>query len=346
MFKKKLFAMAGVVGAMALAGCTPELAKTQLTSAPMAELAPTKQQLAEQLKGQGSKIIVAPVEYSTPNGKFFVTEVYDDLTQRVMKSGNTVVDRELALKLKDELIAAEKSGKFRTSGPSVADVALMSKIVNLNSSKSFHKARSWVDDKGERHRVEAYCSFSAKAKMYVRAYTMPSMELINTYEYEGSENFSSETTNSRCPISDTQLRSLYSETLADAVKSGSFQTLNDLAPEAYVIERRDEIGKPGESALFRITISKKQGAVEGATVNFYHKEKQITPITNETRIQQVLIGEGEVTKDVDTTGAYVYVSDEEVINKIKIGDVAKLSHGKCDVTETEVLGSCIKIPGL
>ena len=348
MFKRKLLAAVSIIGVLTLTGCSSlDVAHTEHVSAPVSEFSPSKAQLTAQMKGHGNKVIIVPVEYSAAAGKYFVDEVYDDLTQRVMKSENTVVDRKLALKLKDELIAAEKSGKFRTNGPSVADIALLTKIVGLNTTSTFYKSRSWVDDKGKRQTTDAFCKFSSEAKLFVRAYQMPSMELINTYEYDGSESFNSDTRDSRCPISNAQMRSLDSKALADAVKSGSFKTINDLAPESYVIERRDEIGKPhGTNSLFQVTIGKRQGAVDGATVKFYHKEKEVTPITNEVRIQNILVGEGKVIKDKAAVGSYVHVSDEAVINKIMIGDVAKLDHGKCEAGEYEVLGSCVKVPGL
>lgn len=348
MFKKKLLLTAAIISSTLLTGCMSsgvKVANTRPVDVPATNLAPSPEKLKAQMNGQGQKIIISPVEYRDDFEAIFAKEVYDDLSQRVMKSGNIVVDRSLAQKLREELLAAEKSGQFRTSGPAIADVALMAKIVNLNFGKSFTEASYWVDNKGYSHKSEAYCKFSSDAKLHIRAYLIPSMKLVNTYEYEGSSSAKSETRNSNCPVNEAGMQGMMSAAIADAVKSGSGATLNDLAPESYVIERRDDVNDPSLS-IFRVTIGKKHGAMEGATVNFFRKEEKVTPITNEKRIENVLIGSGELTSDIDNQGSYVLVEDEQLIDAIKIGDIAKLERGKCDFDENEILGQCIKIPNL
>ncbi|BDX04225.1 hypothetical protein MACH16_29730 [Marinomonas pontica] len=346
MFKKNVLLGATMMGATLLTGCMGGNLKPKDTTpvvVPHAEMAPTQEELKAQMSGHGYKIILSPVEYSDDYDKVFANDVYDDISQRLLKSGNIVVDRTLATKLKSELLAAEASGKFRTSGPAVADIAIMTKIASVKYGSTFHEANTWQDKKGKYHKSDAYCRFSSQGQLYVRAYKVPSMELINTYEYEGSSSFSTDTTRSNCPISEAAARGLMTKALNDAIKSGSGETLNDLAPAAYVIERRDN--EDASKALFRVTIGKKSGAMEGATVKFYRKKSHITPITNEVRIEKSLLGEGEmIAEGIDGQGAYVYVGDEELINELKIGDIARLDHGKCDVGESEVFGSCVKLP--
>lgn len=347
MRNKSFLVAATILGSTLLAGCstTLKVPDTHAVSIPEAALAPSAEELTAQISGHGKKIIITPVEYRDSSEKIFADEAYDDLSQRVMKSGNTVVDRSLAAKLKGELLAAEKSGRFRTSGPAIADVAIMPKIAHLSYGKSFHKAQYWTDDKGVAHKTDAYCSYSGSAKMYVRAYKIPSMELINTYEYDGSSSNTSQTNNSSCPLSSGEVAGIISQAFGDAVKSGSPKTLNDLAPDAYVIERRDAT-KDASKALFFVTITKKSGAVEGAKVKFFRLEKHITPITNESRIEPVLLGEGEMTSAINTSGSYVQVDDKKLISEIKVGDIAKIDHGKCSEDESEVFGSCVKLPKL
>ena len=346
MWEKKLLLVAVAAGSVLLTGCTPPtIGDTAPAPLLETEVMPTKAELKAQMSGQGTKIILSPVEYSDNHAKGFTSEVYEDLSQRLLKSGNTLVDRTLAAKLKNELLAAESSGKYRTSGPAVADIAIMTKISEVGLTSRFSESRSWVDDDGEKHKIEASCRFESTAELYVRAYKIPSMELINTYEYEGSSSSSTETRNSKCPISDVAAATLVSRALQDAVKSGSFETLNDLAPDAYVIERRDN--EDSSKALFQVTISKRAGAVEGATVKFYRKSIDVTPITNEERVRKTLLGEGEIIAEgINDQTSYVYVKDKELIETLQMGDIAQLEHGKCDADETQVFGSCVKIPSI
>lgn len=344
MWEKKLLLVA--VAAALLTGCggVPKVGETEVTPLLQAEIAPSKEELKKQMSGKGTQIILLPIEYSDTTGKYFTSEVYEELSQRILKSGNTLVDRTLATKLKDELLAAESSGQYRTSGPSVADIAIMTNISSLGYSSKFHERETWKDKDGEWHERKAYCRFSSDAELYIRAYKIPSMELVNTYEFEGDKSYTSETRNSKCPISDASAANLLRKAVEDAIQSGFYKTKNDLAPDAYVIDRRDT--EDSSEALFLVTIPKKAGAMEGAKVKFYRKSRHITPITNEERIQKTLLGEGEIIAEAITDRtSYVYVDDEELIEAIQMGDVAKIQHGKCDVGETQVFGSCINIPG-
>ncbi|WP_369919887.1 hypothetical protein AB8E32_15000 [Marinomonas polaris] len=341
MFRKSYLLVAMIISIALLTGCTSRQIKdTTGVNILLTDIPPEDKELKAQMNGEGRKIILAPVEYSAPANSEIASKVYDDLSQRLLKSGNTVVDRALAAKLKNELLAAEVSGQFRTSGPAVAEIALMTKITHLSYGSTFHKAHSWKSKSGEWKKRDAYCSFSGKAHLNLRAYKVPSMDLINTYEYEGSARTTVDTSRSSCPISNASLYNLFNKSLSKAIKNGSGETLNDLAPEAYVIERRDFEG--GSESIFHVTIGKKSGATEDAVVKFYRKEKRITPITNETRIDKVLLGEGEIfAEGITDQGSYVYVDDEELIDELRIGDVVKLDHGKCDFDEYAVFGSCI-----
>lgn len=338
--RKSRVAIVSMVIAIALTGCGGYLPvkDTQYVSIPVAELAPTQ----DMLQSSGAKIILSPIEYSDKNDRVFVDSVYDDLSQRLLKSGNVLVDRKLANKLKNELLAAEQSGRFQTSGPAVADIAMMTKIVSLSYSSTYHKRKKKKDSKGNTYYRDAYCSFRSKAKLNVRAYKIPSMELVNTYEYEGSYKKSIDMRNSRCSISGHTTYNILNAALAKAIKSDSHRTLNDIAPESYVLERYDDKSNLGEKVLYRTTIGTRQGAVEGAEVNIYHKVKRKNPLTKTTRIENILIGEGEITSEIDETGSYVYVDDEALISSIKIGDVVKLNRGKCGFDEYQVFGVCIK----
>ncbi|CAG8999082.1 MAG: hypothetical protein CENE_01046 [Candidatus Celerinatantimonas neptuna] len=336
------------IALLMLAGCTsiPKLNQTHVTKIPEAVYAPTAAQLKAQMKGLGQKIVVLPFETTASSQTPYASQAYELFTQRLLNSGNTIVDRSLAKKLKGELLAAEKSGVYRKNGPNIADIAMMPKLVSLTYSKDFTEGHSWVDSKGYSRHVAPRCSFNGRAKIYVRVYRIPSMQLVNNYEYEGSSSHSSQSRRSSCPMSRGELRGLMSRAIEDAIKSGSAKTLNDIAPAAYIIERRDVNDKDGESALFMTTMNARQGAVAKAKVKIYRKEKSENPITHEVHSRLTLLGEGVMTDNIDSYGSYIYVDDEALIKKIRIGDIVKLDYGKCEPGEYELLGRCIKLPGI
>lgn len=328
-----------------LSGCTsiPKMSETQLVQLPAAPMAPTAKQLKEQMNGTGQKIVITPLETTQKVQQPFTAQTYEQLTQRMMRSGNTIVDRSLAKKLRAELLAAEKSGVYKGSSPDVADIALMSTIAKLSYGKDYTEAKHWTDDDGKYHRLPPFCTYTGHAQINVRAYRMPEMKLINTYEYQGNSSTTKKDVPYYCPIGRGTLQGLLSAALTDAVKSGSGATMNDVAPPAYVLERRDQVGKSGKVALYRITINASKGARKGAKVKFFRKDKRENPITHEIRYENLLLGSGQITEYIDSTGSYVFVDDENVINQLRVGDIVKLDHGKCDPGEMEFLGQCLKL---
>lgn len=334
------------VGLIQATGCTviPKMDQTQLVQVPAAPLAPTAEELRHQMMGKGQKIVVTPVETTNAAQQPFANSTYEQLMQRMMQTGNTIVDRSLAKKLRSELLAAEQSGVYKSSGPDIASIALMSKIVSIGYDSEFTEAYTTEDDDGDKHYHPARCGYTSNAKLYVRAYRLPAMELINTYTYQGRYYTSTETRSSHCRISKTVRNSYYQTALNKAIRNGSSQTMNDIAPSAYVLERRDAIDKES-SSLFRITISKTQGAREGIGVRFFRKEKRENPITHDVRYETIFLGEGKITSYIDNTGSYAFVDDKKLIARLRVGDIVKLDHNSCLSYEINAFGSCVNLLG-
>ncbi|WP_133011335.1 hypothetical protein [Marinomonas flavescens] len=209
--RKSRVAIVSMVVSIALTGCGGYLPvrDTQYVSIPISDEKPTP----EELKSNGIKIISFPIEYSDKNFRFFTEFVYDDFSQRLLKSGNMIVDSKLANKLKSELLAAEQSGRFQTSGPAVADVVMITKIVHLAHNAVYYESKRKTDSKGNTYYSDAYCSFISKAKLNVRAYKIPSMKLVNTYEYEGTKNTSVDMSDRECSVSASTTYNLFATRL-------------------------------------------------------------------------------------------------------------------------------------
>ncbi|MFM2480987.1 hypothetical protein [Celerinatantimonas sp. YJH-8] len=343
----KLLAIAGVVGV--LAGCaqlpitTDGYRKVDLPAG--SGTAPTPEQLQAQMKSKGQKIVVTPFDVADRATQHrYTTQAYDELTQQLMDSGNTILDRKLASKLKPELVAAEKKGIYDGSGPHIADIAMMPRLVTLNSNGQFVERRVYKDKKGNVIVIPAKCQYSGDASMSIRAYRIPSMELINTYTFNGRVSRSTETRYSNCAPNTSLKRSLESGAVKDAILRGVKVTLNDITPPAYIIGRRDKID--GDDSLFRTTMNKIQGARAKLKVNIYRIEKNYNEYTQQTRTEKVLIGSGVMTSMIDDTGSYVDVTDKKLIQKITFGDVIQLDHGKCLNGEFEILGHCMSLSSL
>ncbi|WP_127026064.1 hypothetical protein [Rheinheimera mangrovi] len=323
-----------------LAGCVsnggPALNETQSVNIPKAAMAPTP----DDLKAE-RKIVMLPFEYAEQHHASIAFTSYTNLEQALMSSGNTIIERDIAAKMREELLVAEKTGKYRTSGLQAADIAVMAKVVKGGYSSSFSERDSWRDDDGKTHVTPASCKFEGNVALHIRVYRLPEMAQIATFEFDGRSSSNTETSNSRCPISDAEVNSLLKNASVVAVREHQYKLLNTLVPPFFVIERRQAPGKKNE-ALFRTTISNSKGAKAGAKVNFFRRELKINPLTNEQTVEEILITEGTITKDIDSNGSYALVKDEAAINKLQLGDVVKMEHDRCPDGFYWFLGSCHK----
>lgn len=337
--KLKLTIAAASLSAILISGCgstPPQVSAAAVVNIPMAPMAPS----ADEIK-QEQKVVLLPFEMSEQLHTVVAATGYAGLEQALLKAGNTVIERDIAAKMRSELLVAEKTGKYRTSGLQAADIAVMVKVINADLSSSFSERRSWTDDDGKRHTDPAECDFKGKTKMHVRAYRLPDMLPIGTYDFEGSATSSTETSNSKCPISTANAEGLIASATNTAILENQFKLLNQLVPPYYVIERRQVPGDKN-SALFRTTLSSVKGAKEGMKVNFYRRELRTNPLTHEQSVEEVLLTSGEITNTIDSNGSYVLVKKADEINKLMLGDVVKIEHDRCPEGYYSFLGSCHK----
>lgn len=337
---KLKFAVATLAASL-LAGCVgngggPQVSSAAVVNIPMAPMAPTSDELKQE-----QKVVLLPFEMSEQLHTVVAGNGYASLEQALLKAGNTVIERDIAAKMRSELLVAEKTGKYRTSGLQAADVAVMVTVVNADLSSSFSERSSWTDKKGKSHTSPAECDFKGKTKMHVRAYRLPEMTPIGTYDFEGSATSSTETSNSNCPITTANAEGLIASATNTAIVENQFKLLNELVPPYYVIERR-QIPGDKNSALFRTTLSSIKGAKEGMKVNFYRREMRSNPLTNEQSVEEVLLTSGEITKTIDGNGSYILVKKADEINKLMLGDVVKVEHDRCPEGYYSFLGSCHK----
>lgn len=347
LFRMKIIMSAIIAMIVALvSGCQsmPKLNQTQAANLLPAPYPPTKAQLLAQMDERGQTIVLTPLDTDSKLQTRYAKQAYEMISQQLMGTGNQIVDRSLAKKLKNELVAAEKSGHFSNRGPAVASIAMMPTFSKLSISKKFQEARVFVNSSGQRIRISPKCRYYTKAEFFVRAYRIPTMELVNKYTYQGSAVQKTDARSSRCPIG-PYADALFSAAIDDAIKHGVPQTLNDITPPAYIIGRRDVIDDDS-MALFRISMSRLQGAVSGLDVDIFRLEKRTNALTERTRFEKIKLGAGVVTPYIDRQGAYILVDDKELIDQIRLGDIVKVKHDKCIKGEFELLGRCVSLSKL
>lgn len=322
--------------ALALAGCmssAPRLAETRIVSLPDAQVMPTP----AQVKDSSLSIIVAPVQLNSGVHPSLGDLTYDGIHNSISKAGNTAIDRDLALRFKDELAVAEMNGRFSSRGIEAADIAVMSTVKSSTLTYEFTEKEEWKNKKGEWVEDPAHCDFDAKTTITVKAFHLPDMTPVGTWDFVGTQGSKTETTNSRCPISDAAAMSLAKEATADAIKRNVHQLLTPLAPDFYILERRDAEG----GSVFRTNLGTTKGARKGAMVKIYKIEKVAATEYTKEQVNKVFLGEGEITEDVSADASYVYVDDKQIIDQIRRGHVVQMAHSECGIGKGDAFGGIL-----
>ncbi|PKH07572.1 hypothetical protein [Moritella sp. Urea-trap-13] len=273
---------------------------------------------------EDKKIIVLPIEigFKDPAAKKIQSVLRNELESQIVASGTNLVDRKIANKLKNELRLAEQSGRYNTKGVPIADYAILTEITASDLKTSFSKARTYKNDDGETVKVAASCSYEVDVSAIAKVVSLPDMQLIKRIELKGDKSTSSETSNSRCPVSNTQYAGLASEAAAEAVQHDN-ELKSLLALSAPVMELR----QCDAGTMVKIAIGSNKNMQPGTEIAF---SKAIQ--NSEGEIETFSIGDGTIV-DIPQHGIkpkYSWVEiTEELALQISKGDQAKIVPTAC-----------------
>lgn len=321
--KKKLLVVT-VSATLGLTGCmhTEEnIREYSDVSMQKADILPTK----ESLKGAKQKIVIFPADTSNSPlaGKSHAgTTIATSLETYLAEVGVEIVDRNIASKLRKELALAESKGKSEYNGPDIANYAITGSISNANISYSFTKRDSYTDKKGNTHVTPAHCSFKANVSANLKLYKLPGLAYSKTITTDDSASFSTDTTNSRCPISEASATSLVRKAAKEGVEDSKSKFQNFFSPKAYVLERKVN----GNKSLFKISAGKNFGFIPESTITFYNLEVKANPLTGDVTTEEYIVVEGTVTANlIGDKFAWILVEDE-LADQVKIGDYVKVKY--------------------
>ncbi|XAW89666.1 hypothetical protein ABDK09_08205 [Vibrio sp. CDRSL-10 TSBA] len=270
------------------------------------------------------KVIVLPVdmEFKDSAQKRIQSVVRNSLESQVIETGTQLVDRKLANKLKSEIKLAEQSGRYNTKGVPIADYAVLTEITSSDLTASFSESYTYKNKKGETKRVPSKCSFEVDVNAIVKVVSLPDMALVKRIDISGDETSTTETRDSRCPISPAGYKGLAAKAAAEAVEySGDIKEL--LAAQATVMELRQcETG-----SMVKIGVGSDKNVQPNDEVTFS------TIMKNAAGEQETFnVGEGEVVNNPQhgIKQKYSWVNiDEETALKLHIGDAAKIVPSVC-----------------
>ncbi|ABV88042.1 hypothetical protein [Shewanella pealeana] len=276
------------------------------------------------IKSGDKQYIVLPIDinFEESAADKLKATLINQLETQLINSGVKVVDRNLARKLQTEIKLAEQSGRYNTKGVPIADFAIITEVTKSELSKSHNETRYYENKDGETKKIPASCDYRVEFAAITKVVSLPNMALIKRIELRGNDSFSTETTNSRCPISEAQYSGL---ALASAIESiehdGELKEL--LAPSAPVLELRHCDSGP----MVKIGMGSKTNIQPDTEVSFANAIKN-----SEGEIETFAVGEGDVV-DIPMHGikpeySWVMINEETAL-KIKKGDEARIVPKRC-----------------
>ncbi|MBC3766582.1 hypothetical protein [Neptunicella marina] len=319
-------AMGGLFSALLLAGCQSTkiedapsiIANDQyLINIPDADIRPTKEQIASQ---STKKVVVLPVQFKSDSAsdKSAVREMSAMIEAGLNAAGATTVDRSLAGKLADEIMAYEATGRFGGSGVDVADYAILPKVNNVVVTSSFTPQRTYKDD-GETKVIPSSCKYSGEVSGGVTVYKLPNLKSMKAVSINGSFSDTDQSMDRRCTLQPGQSAQLASLATKDGVEDVLHQVQTIFKQQGFVIEYR----RRDDTHLVQISLGSNQGIAEGQEIEFFTKIKRTDRLTGKETIS-VLPYEfkGKVSELVEPNRAWVLV-DKQAEKKLKFGDIAE-----------------------
>lgn len=323
----------GIVTLVACQSTSVDMASATSVELPRAAYAPTAEEMTEE-----QRVVILPPEYDSALGQLASRQIHNNLEQAIIRSGTRVIERERAASMAEELIAAERSGQFRTEGPQVANLVVFSRVTNVGWGSSFTERDSYTDRKGNRQTTPAYCSYSGSVQVQLRAYELPNMVPVETFDLNGSNSLREDSNDRDCEATTGRVTSLITNAVEDALAQRQTSIVNALAPSFYVTERRN--ADNGKLSLFRITADSSRGAQEGRDVEIFRRELRTDPLTQREYFEELLIASGVISSQVDRSGSFIIVRDKTQADRIQLGDIAQIRQGNCPDGYMNLLGSC------
>lgn len=269
------------------------------------------------------RVQVVLVEFT--NGKNELTHsnnvaniAMNELKHAITQSGAELVDRGLVHKLQEEIRLIEITGKSEYREIALADIAIKGEITSTNYSSSFTQASSWTDDKGKVHHVPARCNYVGDTEALISFYYINPLSLKKTISVAGRERSSSDTTHSRCQLSQGEIANLLSEAAQNAINSEARAIKNSFSPTGYIDEYRRS--NDGNTHIFRTTLSPKIGAAPGNHVKIW-KDVIYTNQLGRQIHERSVVAEGKVIEAVGgSVDAWVKIDKGNEAGLVKLGD--------------------------
>lgn len=285
---------------------------------PKSDHMPSKEELA----GRRSRVVVLPVKFSgdTTYQTTAIKELSALVENGLLKAPVELVDRALASKLGDEIVAYEATGRYAGGDLNVADIAIMTVVNNVTIGGAFTGTTTYTDN-GTTKYIPSYCTYTAKLTGNVRIYQMPDLTVLDTFPLEGMQSSNQNSNDSNCRVSTAQSNGVATMASATAVDNVLHNIQNIFSGSAYVVEYR----KREEEHIVMVSMGSNQSVKPGMKIQFFRKVEITSPMTGEKTISELPYDFSGTVLDglIENGSAWVKVPVEAEAS-LHMGDIAKV----------------------
>lgn len=312
-----------LVAVAMVSGCATQIKDIgAYRQAPMADtdVMPT----AEQLQSKRTKVLVFEADDKAVRDRLTDAGLLKARKIEEVLSGSSVeiVDRSLALKLRDEISLAEAKGDGSTSysGPEVASVAVRAFITDVGAGSKYTPA-SQYEYKGKIYQVAQSCNYTGYATGGIRVYEVPSLRLMGTFALKGNVSVSE---NAYCREDQSVLTGLARQAVEDSVHRNRADLKNMFAPKGYVVEKR----AMDKNVIFKVMIGKAHGAASQDKLTFYTVRKNENRLTKKVEFEEIPLTAGVLSDQITDDYAWIVPDDSDKAKQIRLGDFVKVVYKK------------------
>lgn len=296
----------------------------------------------EELAGRRSRVVVLPVKFS--GDASFQTSAIKEISALIenglLQAPVEIVDRNLASKLGDEILAHEMTGRYAGGDLNVADIAIMAVVNNVSIGGAFTGTTTYTDD-GTTKYIPSYCTYTAKLTGNVRVYQMPDLSILDTFPLEGMQSSNQNSNDSNCRVSTAQSAGVATMASTIAVDNVLHNIQNMFSGSAYVVEYRKRL----EEHYVLVSMGSNQSIKPGMKVQFYRKVEITSPMTGEKTISELPYDfSGTVLEGLVEAGSAWVRVPEEAETQIRMGDIAKVHFEEMGFWEKATKG--MKMPNM
>lgn len=296
----------------------------------------------EELAGRRSRVVVLPVKFSgdTSYQTNAIKELSALIENGLLRAPVELVDRKLANKLGDEIVAYEATGRYAGGDLNVADIAIMTVVNNVSIGGAFTGTTTYTDD-GVTKYIPSYCTYTAKLTGNVRIYQMPDLSILDTFPLEGMQSSNQNSNDSNCRVSTAQSNGVATMASATAVDNVLHNIQNIFSGSAYVVEYRKRL----EEHYVMVSMGSNQSIKPGMKVQFYRKVEITHPMTGDKTISELPYDfSGTVLEGLVEAGSAWVKLPEEAETQIRMGDIAKVHFEEMGFWEKATKG--MKMPNM